>query len=148
MGKAVVILATIALMGCGGPAEPSLNTPQGYRQGTILRAERISAIVNSANTSCMTGSVSECQQALHDQESLYNQQPELAPLGGRPPACNHLASNYFFLVASAQDYFAKVKTSVAQHDQIATRQAAQERMVSFNQSWNAFNETVQVDSCR
>ena len=148
MKKAVVILAVLTLMGCGGSPTPNLNTPQGYRQGAIERGKRVADIVNAANASCTKEPLDRCQQVLHEQETLYNQQPELAPLGGRPSACEHLASNYFILLASAQDYFKQVKTSVAQQDEVATRQTTQERMVSFNQSWGAFIETIQTDSCR
>jgi len=151
MKKAALVLCLIMLSGCGGPAPtatPNLNTPAGYRQGTVIRAERAANIINVAQSSCTTESIEECQRALKTQEVAYAKTPELAPLDGRPLVCDRVASNYFILINSGQDYFRQMNTSAAQNDQAALRQTAKERMVSFNQSWAAFNNAPTNDPCQ
>ena len=151
MKKAVLILFLIILSGCGGPAPtatPNLNTPAGYRQGAVSRAERAANIINVAQSLCATGSIEECQRALKTQKDAYAKTPDLAPLGGRPLVCDQIASNYFILIDSGQDYFKQANTSAAQNDQAALRQTAKERMMSFNQSWTAFNNALPNDPCQ
>ncbi len=151
MKKAALVLFLIVLSGCGGPAPtatPNLNTPAGYRQMAVGRGERVANAVTTANTSCSTEAISQCQQALKTQEAVYAQQSEWLRIGTRPQQCDRVAHNYSFLIASAKDYFKQVNTSAAQNDQAALRQTAKERMVSFNQSWTAFNNALPNDPCQ
>ena len=105
MKRAIVVLAALAtLIGCGGPATPDLNTPAGYRQGVLTRAERAVGIVNAAQASCADGSLDQCRQALRTQEARLKQQPELEPTDGYPLVCDRLAHDYFILLNGAHLY--------------------------------------------
>lgn len=66
----------------------------------------------------------------------------------KPQGCDQLAQNYTFVLAAARDFFDKAKLSAAQGDQAGLRQTVQERMVSFGQSWVAFNNALPNDPCR
>lgn len=151
MRRAFAVLALTLLAGCGDPvsqSSPDLVTPAGYRQGAVARAERLASAVNAAHTACTSASVEQCGQALKEQEAVVLKTPELAPLNGRPHACDHLAMNYSILMGSARDYFAQARTSVGRQDRAGVRQTVAERMVSFNQSWTAFNNALPADVCR
>ena len=151
MKKAAIVLFLVVLSSCGGPdptATPNLNTPAGYRQMAVGRGRRVANAVITTNASCSTEAINQCQQTLKTQEAVYAQQSEWLRIGTRPQQCDQIAANYSILIESAKDYFKQVNTSVAQNNQAALRQTAKERMVSFNQSWNAFNNALSNDPCQ
>ncbi len=151
MRRACAVLALTLLAGCGDPtprSSPDLNTPAGYRQGTLVRAERLAGAVNTAHTRCTSASVEQCGQALKEQQTVVLKTPELAPFNGRPLVCDHLAMDYSILMESARDYFVQARASVGRQDQAGVRQTVAGRMVSFNQSWTAFNNALPADMCQ
>ena len=150
MKKAAVALALLFLTGCSGldrTTGPDLSTPVGYRQGATVRVEHIAAAVRIANSGCTIGALDQCQQMLKEQESAVLQTPELMPLGGTPLICDGLAHDYYILLNGARDYFSQMKTSAARND-AAFGQTARERLVSFDQSYTAFNRILASNSCR
>lgn len=148
MRRVVIILALFVLSGCSRPATPDTTTAAGYRQMAIERGWRVAGAVNTANDSCSTATVAHCQEVLEAQEESYLQQTEWLRESVRPAACDRIAANYTFILAGAKDFFGQMKTSAATNDQAAVRQTAKERMISFNQSWTAFNNALPTDPCQ
>lgn len=150
MKQLLIIIALLSLTACATEQQlqPDPKTPAGSRYHAIVQAEQIAAAVRTAQSVCTVGQLEQCVPTLSAQENLVRKIPELHPSGGRPAACDLLVSDYTILKNSALDYFKQMQLYAA-GSAANFAQTALERMVSFNQSYTAFNRMLATDStCR